>query len=243
MLTGGGNCSINILGLGREYRAKLPQLREVIPKYPIESSVTPLVHACALMNYAAYYGDVVRRETARSIGFTIDRDFTSNRFFVVTDGRRCILVFRGTDLSDYGDLKDDAAVFRLQYHEKENFRMALLMTRAVIHKHGKRGLVLAGHSLGGLKAACASAALRVPCHVFNPFWSPLETGNVTDPPKTRKPLVTAHVVVTDRIAHCILLTSNDFATKRAYMKHPKSPLSHGLENFILLPVQPQGKKG
>lgn len=95
----------------------------------------------------------------------------NNGFFatVVKKGNDVTIVYRGTELNDVNDLKDDLKMLSKQIPEQHNDAINLYDDVAEYCKNNGYELSVTGHSLGGSLAAIVSAQRGAEAVTFNPF--------------------------------------------------------------------------
>lgn len=99
-----------------------------------------------------------------------DRDRT---VFYHPGSKRAVVSFRGTKLTNVGDLATDYAIVRGVEGHTARFKNSLKATEKAAKKYGKDNLTLTGHSLGGSQAIAVGQKLGVTTHAFNPGVGPL----------------------------------------------------------------------
>lgn len=95
----------------------------------------------------------------------------NNGFFaaVVKKGNNITIVYRGTELNDLNDLKDDFRMISKQLPEQYSDAINLYDDVAKYCKNNGYELSVTGHSLGGSLAAIVSVKRGVEAVTFNPY--------------------------------------------------------------------------
>jgi hypothetical protein len=122
----------------------------------------------------------------------LDKDFKlvrvhSNRDVAVFIDIKCdklIIAFRGTDIQNLTsnkrrDLQTDLFIVIGQFKRSKRFKDAENTLKEMIKRHGKSGIVLTGHSLGGAIAYDLSIKYDLPAIVYNKGTSPLKLAKNT----------------------------------------------------------------
>ena len=99
---------------------------------------------------AAYHSHHKAKLIGKKYGYHYDRELSSKHAKVYHDDNyNPIVVFRGTDITDWNDLKTDAAIALGMYKHTKRYQEAKELTKAIRNKYGSKKLTALGHSLGG----------------------------------------------------------------------------------------------
>lgn len=107
-------------------------------------------------------------------GFEIDSELSGSDFTTyrnLTTGKATIS-YRGTDVTNFGDLKQDFHVALGNMGQQDRTKQAIDVANRAIQKYGKGNVNATGFSLGGTTAAYVSSSTGIPAETFNMGWSP-----------------------------------------------------------------------
>jgi len=174
--------------------------------------------------------------------YSLDPNIKSSNYLMFrneTDGRG-VLAYRGTKLSNSGDIYADAAIFFGVENYTTRFRNAVKAAKRARKAYGKDNLDVTGHSLGGSQALHVANELGVEAHAYNPGkgYKRFRLGNLLGPVgslvqslmdrkgKLNKNNATIYTTGVDPIS--MAATRSDAAVK---YRTPKSLDVHGIDNF------------
>ena len=86
--------------------------------------------------------------------------------------KKAVVSFRGTNVTNIGDLAADVAIAKGQQNHAIRFKNSKKLTEKAIQKYGKENVSLTGHSLGGSQAIMVAQQLGLTAHAYNPGVGP-----------------------------------------------------------------------
>lgn len=186
------------------------------------------------MARAAYNTEKYSEDYSKQ-GFEIDHGLSdSHRVVFFNPGtKKAVVSFRGTKLTDFGDLYTDYKVLKGEEGNSKRFMNSTYLTRTVVHKYGKENVSLTGHSLGGTQAVKIGQELGLQSHAFNPGIGPKTgivqaLGKLTKKKNAHKNVTIYHTGLRDPISALSPLM-------QGRVKHVGPRFhsnAHGIDNFI-----------